>query len=108
MELPSRETLSLLFFLLPGFVAAWVFYGLTAHPRKDTLERVIQALIFTVIVRACVIGTRKAWWLWWHPPSPVRLLDRGEGACLLPDPRASAGPRVLHLREPGLGTLPSP
>lgn len=53
-------------FLLPGLVAAWVFYGLTAHPKEEWFERVVQALIFTVIVRAMNIGTRKAWWVFYH------------------------------------------
>ena len=54
MEFPSKETLSLLYFLLPGQVAAWVFYGLTAHPKREAFERIVQALIFTIIVQACV------------------------------------------------------
>src|ERR1035437_8514257 len=54
MEWASKESLSLLYFLLPGLVAAWVFYGLTAHPKREAFERVVQALIFTVIIQAIV------------------------------------------------------
>ena len=50
MEFPSNEVISVIRYLLPGFLAAWVFYGLTAHPKQTPFERIIQALIFTVIV----------------------------------------------------------
>ena len=45
-----KDVLNLIYALMPGFVAAWIFYGLTAHPQKTPFERTIQALIFT---RAC-------------------------------------------------------
>lgn len=48
----STEVVTILDYLLPGFVAAWVFYGLTGHPKQSPFERVVQALIFTIIVRA--------------------------------------------------------
>lgn len=48
----SASVISLLVFLLPGFVAAWVFYGLTSHSRPEKLERVVEALIFTFVVQA--------------------------------------------------------
>jgi hypothetical protein len=54
MDLPSSEVLKVIYALLPGFVAAWIFYGLTAHPRQSPFERVVQALIFTGIVQALV------------------------------------------------------
>ena len=52
MEWASSEVVSIITYLLPGFLAAWVFYGLTAHPRREPFERVVQALIFTGIVQA--------------------------------------------------------
>ncbi len=52
MDWASSDTLTVIRYLLPGFVTAWVFYGLTAHPRSSPFERVVQALIFTVIVQA--------------------------------------------------------
>ena len=58
VELISKESLGILMFLLPGLVAAWVFYGLTAHPRRETTERVIQALIFTAFVQCIVYVIR--------------------------------------------------
>jgi hypothetical protein len=57
-EIISKESLGILYFLLPGFVAAWVFYGLTAHPRRDQTERVIQGLIFTAFVQSVVFMIR--------------------------------------------------
>ncbi|OHB68441.1 MAG: hypothetical protein A2V70_11120 [Planctomycetes bacterium RBG_13_63_9] len=54
MDWVSSEVVSIIYYLLPGFVAAWVFYGLTAHPKASPFERVVQALIFTVIVQTIV------------------------------------------------------
>ena len=52
----SDEVIRVLAFLLPGFVAAAVFYSLTSHPKPGTFDRVIHALIFTVIVQAATAG----------------------------------------------------
>ena len=41
-------------FLLPGFVTASIFYSFTSHPKPSSFERVIQALVFTVLVYALV------------------------------------------------------
>lgn len=51
----AKETVSLLTFLLPGFIVAWVLYALTSHPRPAQAERIIQALIFTLFVKALVL-----------------------------------------------------
>jgi hypothetical protein len=59
MEIPSSEILKLIYALLPGFVAAWLFYGLTAHPRLSPFERTIQALIFTGIIQVLVLAFRE-------------------------------------------------
>ena len=56
MTWASGEVVSVLVFLLPGFVAASVFHSLTSHPKPGILDRLIQALVFTVIVHAVVIG----------------------------------------------------
>lgn len=45
------DVVKVISYLLPGFLAAWVFYGLTAHPRRSPFERVVQSLIFTAIVQ---------------------------------------------------------
>ena len=58
MEFPTSEIVGLIYQLLPGFIAAWIFYGLTAHPQKTPFERVVQALIFTGIVKALIYPIR--------------------------------------------------
>lgn len=60
MGLASGEAMSLLMFLLPGFVAAAVFYWLTSHPKPGAFERIIQALIFTMFVQV-VVKTVSPW-----------------------------------------------
>lgn len=75
MGFPSTQILDLIFQLLPGFVAAWIFYGLTAHPKRDSFERTVQALIFTGIVRGLVL--------------PVKWLAIGIGLLI-------AGPEQLY------------
>lgn len=50
----SKEVIALLGFLMPGFVAAWVFYALTNYQKPSQFERVAQALVFTVVIRAIV------------------------------------------------------
>ncbi len=48
------STLALLMTLLPGFIAGSAFYSLTAHPKPSAFERIVQALIFAVIVQFLV------------------------------------------------------
>ena len=52
----AKDTVALLTFLLPGFLVAWVLYALTSLPKPVQLERVIQALVFTLFVKAFVVG----------------------------------------------------
>ena len=54
MSWASSEMVGVLTFLLPGFVAAGIFYSLTSHTKPSAFDRVIQALIFTVIGQAIV------------------------------------------------------
>lgn len=51
------DLIPLLLFLLPGFVTAAIFYNLTSYPKLSQFERVIQALIFTLFIKAAVIIT---------------------------------------------------
>jgi hypothetical protein len=51
MEIPTKEIIDILLYLLPGLIAAWVYYGLTSFPKPSQFERVIQALVFTVIIQ---------------------------------------------------------
>ena len=48
----ATDSVALFSYLLPGFLAAWVLYGLTSDPKPSQFERVIQALIFTFAVHA--------------------------------------------------------
>lgn len=74
MENLSKDILSTLQYLLPGFLASWIFYGLTKFPKLSRFERVIQALIYTLIIHVLVqlimglffyIGTHYfAWEIW--------------------------------------------
>lgn len=60
----SKEVVSLLIFLMPGFLTAWVIYGLTSHTKPVQFERVVQALIYTVAIKAIVfLEQRLAEWV---------------------------------------------
>lgn len=50
----GQELATLLQHLLPGFLAAWVYYGLTSFALPSQFERVVQALIFTLLVQPLV------------------------------------------------------
>ncbi len=52
-QIPSN-LIELLLFLLPGFIAATIFYSLTSHSKPDSFARIILALIFTFIVQLMV------------------------------------------------------
>ena len=69
----SSEIVGIIFYLLPGFIAAWVFYGFTGYQRGAPFERVVHALILTVIIQVLVfvarellfvIGAKSAWGTW--------------------------------------------
>lgn len=47
----TTEIVGILTYLLPGLVAAATFYALTSHPKPSIFERVVQALIFTVLAQ---------------------------------------------------------
>lgn len=49
----SLQSLSqFILFLMPGFVSAWIMYGLTSHPKPSQFERIVQALILTAIIQS--------------------------------------------------------
>ena len=50
----SNNVVTILQFLLPGFIAAWIFYSLTSYSKPSQFERVVQALIFTLFIQALV------------------------------------------------------
>ncbi|WP_455819426.1 DUF6338 family protein [Pseudomonas cerasi] len=58
MESISSELFNVLKFLLPGFLTAWIFHAFTAYPKPSQFERVIQALIFTIIIQGLIFTTK--------------------------------------------------
>jgi len=56
----SAEAVKLLTYLLPGFMAAWLFYGLTSHPKPSQFERVVQALILTFVIQILLLPVKAA------------------------------------------------
>jgi len=68
MGIPDSDIVKAIFQMLPGFISAWIFYGLTAHARPTPFERVVQALIFTMFSEAIVILLSQCLFLvgpWW-------------------------------------------
>lgn len=51
----SKDVLALLTQLMPGFLTAWVVYGLTTYTKPPQFERIVQALIYSFIVNALVL-----------------------------------------------------
>ena len=69
MENMTSEVILSLQFLLPGFISAWLFYALTSYPKQSQFERVIQALIFTILIQGVVsickfVAIHFNWWQW--------------------------------------------
>ena len=60
MDWVSNEILNVLIFLLPGFFSAWIFYNLTAFPKPSEFERIVQAIIFTIIIQGLTVIFRSA------------------------------------------------
>lgn len=58
MDLPSKAIVDVLMYLMPGFITAALMYALTPAPRPIPFERVIQALIFTIIIQVAVTATK--------------------------------------------------
>lgn len=54
MESLGLQLIQLLEYLTPGFIAAWIYYGLTPYSKPEQFERVIQAFIFSVITQGVV------------------------------------------------------
>jgi chromate transport protein ChrA len=74
MDWTSSAFVEVLSFLLPGFVAAWVFHGLTPYPKPPQFERLVHALILTAIVNAlATVGKLSAPNLLWNDQSTLAL-----------------------------------
>jgi hypothetical protein len=56
----TKDFIAILQYLLPGFLAAWVLYGLTSVPKPPQFERIVQALIFTIIIQSIVFVEKSA------------------------------------------------
>ena len=54
MDNLASDLIQLFKYLLPGFLSAWVFYGFNSFVKPSQFERVVQALIFTLIVQVMV------------------------------------------------------
>lgn len=52
MEWAVSEAVSVLAFLLPGLVAAVIFYSLTSYPKPNEFSHIVQALAFTLAAQA--------------------------------------------------------
>ena len=61
MSWVSSEVVGVLVFLLPGFVAASVFYSLTSYPKPNEFGQVIQALVFTMVGQSIAWTIRHFW-----------------------------------------------
>ena len=48
----AENTVQLLNYLISGFLTAWIFHSLTPFRINNQFERIIQALIFTVIIKS--------------------------------------------------------
>ena len=51
MNWTNNEAITVLWFLLPGFVAAGLFRSLISYPKPSGLDAVAQVFVFTVIVQ---------------------------------------------------------
>lgn len=58
MQPGLKDIVGLILFLAPGFLGAWIFHGLTAHAKPSPFERIIHALIFTLVVTILTNVTR--------------------------------------------------
>jgi hypothetical protein len=55
MEVIKSEIFDLLKILLPGFLTAAIFYGVTSFPKRSEFEAVVTALIFTTIIQGILV-----------------------------------------------------
>jgi hypothetical protein len=70
----GHDAIQILQYLLPGFLAAWIFYGLTPYDVPSQFERVIHALILTLIIQTLVFAEK--WFLdAWGRPWSLTIAD---------------------------------
>jgi hypothetical protein len=75
MEAVSGNAVQIIYGLLPGFLAAWIFYSFTAHPKAAPFERVVQALVFTALIQALVRLIEIAWQMGSDSELPIASSD---------------------------------
>ncbi len=80
MEETTKDLVSLLFQLFPGFVAAWIVYGLTSYPKPSQFERVAQALVFSFLIKVLLVPEE---WILLRLGKYVQLADWDTKAELL-------------------------
>ncbi len=61
--LEVKDVVSLLFQLFPGFVAAWIIYGFSSYSKPSYFERLVEALVLSLLVKIVTIPERAAF-LW--------------------------------------------
>lgn len=59
MSWASSEIVGVFVFLLPGFVAAAVFYSLSSYPKPNEFGQVVQALVFTMVGQLIAVGLQQ-------------------------------------------------
>lgn len=65
MSWATSEAVAVLVFLLPGFVAAAVFYALASYPKPGEFGQVVQALVFTTVGQSATWAVRWLTGLLW-------------------------------------------
>jgi|SRR5471030_2637592 len=78
-----KDVLGLLTQLMPGFLTAWVVYGLTTYTKPGQFERVVQALIYSygvnvlvALLKVTLLSMGKYWYfgIW---DQTTELIDSG-------------------------------
>lgn len=59
MDIPSKAIVDVLTYLLPGFITTAILHNLTLAPRPIPFERVVLALIFTMVGQVLVLATQE-------------------------------------------------
>ena len=77
MDFPSQTIIDVLTYLLPGFITAALFYSLTPAPKPIPFERVVQALIFTILIQASLFSV--GYGLFWSLGHSPRWGPLGDG-----------------------------
>jgi hypothetical protein len=54
----SKDLILLLQYLTPGFLVAWILFGITSHQKPSQFERVVQAIIYALFVNFLVAFER--------------------------------------------------